>query len=205
MFPQASTTLNATTLGILAGGRGSRLAGRDKGLLAIHGEPLVGALVATSGDTFAQVIISCNRSPWFYSHYGERIVGDLHRNPGPVGGVMALVAACETPALLILPCDLNIVASDVLQRLEPDAQRHGAAYLVDQEGLHNGCLLVDTRGLHTLKELGWEILLKGGLHTLFTRIGAIAVAAEDWAGGDIDDLDDAVRLALKSRREAGSV
>lgn len=97
--------MTAMTLGILAGGQGLRLGGRDKGLVAVGGKPLVGTLLQTYRGQYQEILISCKGNHWFYQHYADRLLCDVSPSAGPIAGILGLLSACETPLLTILPCD----------------------------------------------------------------------------------------------------
>ncbi len=108
---------------ILAGGRGERMGGVDKGLLAFQGRPLVCHL----RDRFAppRLRISANRHDEDYARLGLGTVPD-HRDSfcGPLAGLESLLAAtmaaddgaATVPAVLI-PCDMPWLPADLPARL----------------------------------------------------------------------------------------
>ena len=60
---------------VLAGGQGSRMGGRDKGLVQLRGEPLAGHAARRLAPQVGRLIISANRNADSYARYGE-VVGD---------------------------------------------------------------------------------------------------------------------------------
>ncbi|MGV2834552.1 NTP transferase domain-containing protein, partial [Pseudomonas shirazensis] len=61
-----SARLPACSVLILAGGRGARMGGRDKGLLEWRGEPLVAHVQRVVRPLTDDVVISCNRNQELY-------------------------------------------------------------------------------------------------------------------------------------------
>ncbi len=121
------------TLGILAGGRATRLGGADKAWLQRDGRPQVLRLAdrfATLADT---VLVSANRDAARYAEHGLHAVADRVLGIGPLGGLDALAQACATAWLLTLPID--IVSFD--DRLLPALREAGdaGAYAVDEDGM----------------------------------------------------------------------
>jgi molybdopterin-guanine dinucleotide biosynthesis protein A len=110
---------------ILAGGRGSRMGGIDKGLQNFHGQPL--ALHALKrlqiqrdrqGQPLAEVMINANRNLTTYESFGAPVWPDtLDGYAGPLAGFMTGLAHCATPLLLTVPCDTPLFALDLLQRM----------------------------------------------------------------------------------------
>jgi molybdopterin-guanine dinucleotide biosynthesis protein A len=122
-----------TTLGILAGGRATRLGGRDKAWLERDGIPMVIALVQRFGAGAETVLVSANRDPERYLAHGLRVVADRAAGIGPLGGIDALAAACTTPWLLTLPVDAWSVDAALPARLR--AAGEGGAVAEDDDGL----------------------------------------------------------------------
>ncbi|MET0226809.1 MAG: molybdenum cofactor guanylyltransferase MobA [Dokdonella sp.] len=119
----------STTVAILAGGAATRLDGRDKGLQALGGRPLIGwvvdALAAMRSDVpFAGILIVANRHLREYAHYAITIRDDADGFRGPLAGVAAALRVCSSPWLLTLPVDCPRPPSDLHGRLS-DAARHG--------------------------------------------------------------------------------
>ena len=91
---------------ILAGGRGSRMLGLDKGLLQ-YGEKLFYQHLADAlTEQCDRVIINANRNLDQYKSYGLDVIPDpLNDFQGPLAGILAGLRACETTWLVTVPCD----------------------------------------------------------------------------------------------------
>lgn len=61
---------------LLAGGRGQRMGGRDKGLLEWQGRPLIAHLHRLTRSLSDDLIISCNRNRQQYAPYADQLVQD---------------------------------------------------------------------------------------------------------------------------------
>jgi molybdopterin-guanine dinucleotide biosynthesis protein A len=104
-------------LGILAGGRAQRLGGADKALAMHAGSRLVDRTLAALGDGYCSALISYNREGATLPAR-LRVVPDRRADfAGPLAGIEALLAACESPWLLSAPVDLDEIPQDVLERL----------------------------------------------------------------------------------------
>ncbi|WP_242107485.1 molybdenum cofactor guanylyltransferase [Luteimonas aquatica] len=123
----------ALTLGILAGGRATRLGGLDKAWLERGGVPQVTRLARRFAPQAAAVLVSANRDVQRYAEAGLRAVADRQADLGPLGGLQALAEACATPWLLTLPVDLV----DVNDCLWPSLAAAGGrgAFVEDDDGL----------------------------------------------------------------------
>lgn len=120
------------TLGILAGGRATRLGGIDKAWLLRDGEPQVLRLVQTFASQVGAMLVSANRDPARYAAHGLRAIPDQVLDIGPLGGLDALAQACTTPWLLSLPVDVVFVNDDLLRNLGAADIR--GAYAQDEDG-----------------------------------------------------------------------
>ena len=122
----------ATTLGLLAGGRATRLGGLDKAWLQRGGVPQVLRLAGRVRDEVDAVLVSANREPERYAVHGMVALPDRRPGLGPLAGLDALAAACSTPWLLTLPVDL-VSVNDCLLRSLRAAGGHGA-WAEDDDG-----------------------------------------------------------------------
>lgn len=122
------------TLGLLAGGRATRLGGIDKAWLLRDGEPQVLRLTRTFAAAVAAVAVSANRDLPRYARHGLRAVPDRVADLGPLGGLDALAAAAATPWLLTVPADALHADASLLPALAA-AQAGQGAYAVDDDGV----------------------------------------------------------------------
>lgn len=94
---------------ILAGGRGSRMGGVDKGLQALDGEPLVQHVLRRMAPQVGSVMISANRHPEVYRGFGVPVLPDADAAdtpyPGPLAGFLAGLSHCPTEWMVTVPCD----------------------------------------------------------------------------------------------------
>ena len=122
----------AVTLGILAGGRATRLGGRDKAWLERDGVPQV-LRIARRFPEAVQVLVSANTDPVGFALHGLQAVPDNHAGLGPMGGLEALARTCETEWLLTLPVDLVGFNECLLPTLRAGTGADGA-WAEDEDG-----------------------------------------------------------------------
>lgn len=120
-----------TTALILAGGRGSRMGGADKGLQTFNGTPLalhtLMRLQMQQGGLIGEVLINANRNIAAYESFGAPVWPDsLPDFAGPLAGFMAGLEQCATPWLLTVPCDTPLFPLDLAARLAEAAVHAGA-------------------------------------------------------------------------------
>ena len=121
------------TLGILAGGRASRLGGRDKAWLTRGGMPQVVRIAQRFAGECGTVLVSANAQPERYAAHGFDVVPDRALGIGPLGGIEALAAACATLWLLTVPVDLIDTNDCLLRSLA--AIDAGGAVAEDDDGV----------------------------------------------------------------------
>ncbi len=103
---------------VLAGGRGSRMGGVDKGLQNHHGMPLALHALMRLQPQVGPMMINANRNLAAYDSMGVPVWPDpLPDFPGPLGGLLAGLEHCETPYLVTVPCDTPNFPPDLVQRL----------------------------------------------------------------------------------------
>ena len=103
---------------ILAGGRGSRMGGVDKGLQAHLGMPLAMHALLRLAPQVGQVMINANRNLSAYESMGAPVWPDaLPDYPGPLAGFLAGLEHCATPLLATVPCDSPLFPTDLVARL----------------------------------------------------------------------------------------
>ena len=124
----AAPSREAITGLVLAGGRGQRLGGVDKGLQAWRGQPLVDHAIARLAPQVAEILISANRNAADYASRGARVLADARDDfPGPLAGVLAGLRAASTPWLAVVPCDSPRLPNDLVARLAHGLDGHAAA------------------------------------------------------------------------------
>lgn len=123
-----SRPAEAVTGVVLAGGRGQRMGGVDKGLQALAGRPLVAHVLERLRPQVGEVLISANRHGDVYAAFGHTVLADAEADfAGPLAGVLAALSVCRTPWLVCVPCDAPKLPLDLAQRLHDAAAREGAA------------------------------------------------------------------------------
>ncbi|VVE78914.1 molybdenum cofactor guanylyltransferase MobA [Pandoraea sputorum] len=138
---------------ILAGGRGQRMGGRDKGLQPFAGRPLVEHVMARLRPQVGALLISANRNRDAYAAAlgadgADGVISDEIQNfSGPLAGMLAGLRAACTDYVLTVPCDSPYLPDDLGERLcvalnalpqadVPDSARPLAAYASTAQGPH---------------------------------------------------------------------
>ena len=112
---------------VLAGGRGSRMGGVDKGLQNFNGIPLALHTLMRLQPQVGEVMVNANRNLGAYEAFGAPVwpdvVGDY---AGPLAGFLTGLERCETGWLVTVPCDTPLFPQDLVARLAQSAQEQDA-------------------------------------------------------------------------------
>ncbi len=119
---------------VLAGGRGSRMGGVDKGLQPFNGKPLVQHAIDRLRAQVGPLLINANRNLDVYAAFGLPVVADAADSAnaafgdfaGPLAGMLAGLQHCSTPYLVSVPCDSPGFAPDLVARLAQGLQDNAA-------------------------------------------------------------------------------
>jgi molybdenum cofactor guanylyltransferase len=117
MAPRSSREITGL---VLAGGRGSRMGGLDKGWVDYEGRPLILAAVERFSPQVGRLLISANRNVERYkaiTGVAQVVVDEDSNFEGPLAGVLAAFSHVNTPWLAIMPCDAPHVPVDLVARL----------------------------------------------------------------------------------------
>jgi len=103
---------------ILAGGKGSRLGGTDKGLLKIADKYLIEHCVEKITPQVNKVLISANRNFTTYSSLCDLVVADSYGVfEGPLAGFLAAMEHADTKYLTTIPCDAPLFPNNLVHLL----------------------------------------------------------------------------------------
>jgi molybdopterin-guanine dinucleotide biosynthesis protein A len=156
---------------IVAGGRASRMGGRDKAFAAVGGEPIVVRTIRLFRDLFPQVVVATQR-PERFRALGVETVGDRFPGCGPLAGIHAALLACQYPHAFVVACDM------------PGLDRGVIRFLVERIGSADAivpCWEGDVEPLHAVYATRcapvMEAHLRAGRHAVRDFLAAVSV---DW-------------------------
>lgn len=166
---------------ILAGGRGQRMGGRDKGLMQWRGEPLVAHIHRTVRPLSDDLVISCNRNQQAYAAYADQLVGDAEADyPGPLAGVIAGLQVARHEWVVLLACDAPLVDQGLIDALRQRAIDGNSAAMVRQGGYWQPMFSVLPRRVLPVLEQAWA----AGERSLQKALLREAVQGFECAGDD---------------------
>ncbi len=103
---------------VLAGGRSSRMGGRDKALALLAGHPLIAHVLARLRPQVDDIVINCNRHQKELAAFGHLLINDeTPDHPGPLAGIAAALPHCRHDLVLVTPCDTPWLPGDLYPRL----------------------------------------------------------------------------------------
>lgn len=112
---------------VLAGGRGSRMGGVDKGLQNFYGMPLALNALMRMQLQVGHCMLNANRNLAAYESFGVPVWPDgLADYAGPLAGFLTALERCETPWLATVPCDSPLFPLDLVSRLANSVVADGA-------------------------------------------------------------------------------
>lgn len=112
---------------VLAGGRGSRMGGADKGLQNFNGVPLALHTLLRLSPQVGEMLVNANRNLSAYESFGAPVWPDaLPDFAGPLAGFLTGLEQAETAWIVTVPCDTPLFPADLVQRLAEAAERDGA-------------------------------------------------------------------------------
>lgn len=101
---------------IVAGGRASRMGGRDKAFAAVGGEPIAVRTIRIFRELFPQVLVATNRAERF-AGLGVETVGDRFPGCGPLAGIHAGLLESRYPHVFVAACDMPGLDPEVIRFL----------------------------------------------------------------------------------------
>jgi len=116
----AKETIARTTITgvVLAGGRGARMGGLDKGLQLFDGVPLALHTLRRLQLQVGPSMLNANRNEDQYRGFGVPVFADTVPDyPGPLAGFITALEHCDTPYLMTVPCDTPLFPTDLVTRL----------------------------------------------------------------------------------------
>jgi molybdenum cofactor guanylyltransferase len=111
---------------VLAGGRGSRMGGADKGLQVLDGRPLAVHALERLKPQVGALMVNANRHLDTYRTLGLQVVTDVNSDfAGPLAGMLAGLLQATTPWMVTVPCDSPRFPADLVARLADAARSAG--------------------------------------------------------------------------------
>ncbi len=120
---------------VLAGGRGSRMGGVDKGLQLFRGLPMAQHALMRLTPQVGAMMINANQNLDAYRSFGVPVwPDDMPDFAGPLAGLQTALRHCITPFLVTAPCDSPFLPTDLVTRLAAALKQANAELAVAVTG-----------------------------------------------------------------------
>lgn len=139
---------------ILAGGKGRRLGGQDKGLVQYKNKKLIEHVLERIKPQVNSILINANRNQATYEQYGYSVINDeLSDFQGPLAGFATAMKTTEADYIITLPCDGPMLPKDLVSRLanELKSDPDGIAVAHDGERLQPVYALIPIKHIDSLE------------------------------------------------------
>ena len=196
----------AVTGAVLAGGRGARMGGLDKGLVEVGGRPMIEHVLTALEPQAAAIVVNANRNAREYARYGHPVLPDrLDGFQGPLAGMASALQAAATDLVLVVPCDSPLVSPALGPRLHAALVKREASVAAahDGERLHPVFVLLRRSALP-----GLEAFLARGERRIDRWFAEEKTAVVDFS--DLPDMflnvnreDDRTRLEARLTQPGG--
>ncbi len=120
---------------VLAGGKGRRMGGVDKGLQRFRGRTLIDLVLERMRPQVMEILLNANQNRERYEAYGYNVIGDLFSGyAGPLAGLHSALSAASHDLVLTVPCDSPFLPMDLAERLETARRSQSADIAVARTG-----------------------------------------------------------------------
>lgn len=120
---------------ILAGGKGRRLGGQDKGLVKYKGKMLIEHVLDRIKPQVNSILINANRNQQAYRQYGYPVINDeLNDYQGPLAGFATAMKTTKSDYIITLPCDGPMLATDLVSRMIDSLTNNSHSIAVAHDG-----------------------------------------------------------------------
>jgi len=158
---------------LLAGGRGQRMGGQDKGWVTWQDQALIEHMHAVVRPLTDDLIISCNRNHERYQPLADQLVSDPNQDfSGPLIGILSALKVARHPHLIVLPCDAPRIDRSLLEQLY--AQACERPVLFKQQGFWQPLFSIIPRGQRGALQTLWEAGERSPKHALL-QLNPIAI------------------------------
>jgi molybdenum cofactor guanylyltransferase len=167
---------------ILAGGRGSRMQGQDKGLIKWQNKTLIEHVLENISANVGEIIINANRNEDFYKKFNCRVIKDSTDSfQGPLAGILSAMEQCKYDYLLCLPCDCPRPPEELTERLMQCLQNSSSLCAICHDGKREQALfcLISCAAKPQLK--AFLSTDKRKVHDFFQRMNAAVCDFSDQA------------------------
>jgi molybdopterin-guanine dinucleotide biosynthesis protein A len=200
---------------VLAGGRATRLGGRDKASLRVAGGSLLERALDAVSEATAVAVVGDVRLPPAYAARGVLLTREEPPLGGPVAGLVAGLAVLPpSPLVAVVAVDMPAVGRGTLARLVEAATGRGAR-ATHGDGAVDGAVLTGPDGRRQLaavvRRTALDLVLPtpagahgAALHRILAGLDLVEVPGRGEEATDVDRPEDLARLQERLQPPAGS-
>ncbi|MEK6565041.1 MAG: molybdenum cofactor guanylyltransferase [Candidatus Omnitrophota bacterium] len=137
---------------ILAGGKNSRMEGRDKAFLEIEGKPIVEHLINKFKALVNEIIVVTN-NPEKYSAYPVKLASDEKPGLGPLMGIYCGLKASSAGYNFVAACDMPFLDTGLIKYMIDSPRAYDALIPEIDNQLHPLCGLYSRNCLAVIEEM----------------------------------------------------
>ncbi|HET7160252.1 MAG TPA: molybdenum cofactor guanylyltransferase MobA [Burkholderiales bacterium] len=120
---------------ILAGGRGRRMGGVDKGLQLLRGKPMVLWVIERFAPQVDELLVNANQNVDRYGAFGFQVIPDaIGEYAGPLAGLHRALSEARHDLIATVPCDSPFLPHDLVERLHAALEEQDAELAVARTG-----------------------------------------------------------------------
>ena len=123
------------TLAILAGGKASRIGGRNKALLEFDGKTFIQKIFQSLNPVFSNTIVISNEVADFGID-NMVVYSDIILGIGPLGGIHSALVNSNDPATFVVSCDMPFVDSKIAADMSTEFLKSKPDILVPSIGAY---------------------------------------------------------------------
>lgn len=144
---------------VLAGGKGKRLNNPDKGLLRIEGKAIIERLLKTIRPIFKEIIIVTSRQA-NYKYLNLRMVEDIIKDKGPLGGIHAGLVNSNTVYNFVFAFDMPFVNKNLIEYMIGKIQGYDCVLPKWQNNIEPLCAIYSDNCIEAIQERLSQGMLK---------------------------------------------
>ncbi len=117
---------------ILSGGRNTRM-GENKAFIRVGGERIIDRTIQIFRDLFDEIVLVTN-DPLVYLEFDLKIVTDIVKGKGALGGIYTGLFHASCPHAFVCPCDMPFLNADFIRHMQGRAKGCDVVVPVEPEG-----------------------------------------------------------------------
>jgi len=139
---------------LLAGGKNSRIGGINKSFLKLKGERIIDSILKTFLLLFNEIVIVTNSPDEFKEFEDVKIVADLIKDCGPLGGIYTGLKTMSNDKGLFAACDMPFLEEGLLRKLLDISENSEDCAVIpcEQAGLQPLCAVYPKKALAAIEK-----------------------------------------------------